>query len=320
MVDWMSPAVLQEDGAIFLKFMHVLLGLYCWEWFISLDFDWAYISGKKKFRWTMIFYFLNRYCLLFALIGIAIALNVTTEVNCQVLYTFNQTMGNMAIGLASVNLSIRTMAIWSQNIYIVLPLVVIILGHWTILLHGILLKAEWDPAAGCVITSTDNTILSAVFIYSMCFDFVVMVLTAYKLLTSQGVRSRLVTLIFADGLVFFVIAFLANLVAVTFMLLNLNPIMSVIANVPACIASTIVACRAVRRLANFTSGVEVYGSGTHSSTFAYRTGNNKNMRPTISIGKADAVHVQMETIQTSDDAIREPVFGPQTPDSKGQAI
>jgi hypothetical protein len=58
-----------------------------WEWFLSLDFDWEFISGKKKFRWPMvfpfpilfptathpltyqIFYFANRYLLLFAMIG-----------------------------------------------------------------------------------------------------------------------------------------------------------------------------------------------------------------------------------------------------------
>ena len=46
---------------------------------------------------------------------------------------------------------------------------------------GILLKAEWVPGAGCVITNTNNTILAATFIYSMCFDFTVLVLTAVKL-------------------------------------------------------------------------------------------------------------------------------------------
>lgn len=37
------------------------------------------------------------------------------------------------------------------------------------------------------------------------------------------------------------------------MVLNLNAIMAIIFNVPAVIASTIVACRAVRRLSNFSS-------------------------------------------------------------------
>ena len=71
---------------------------------------------------------------------------------------------------------------------------------------GILLTAIWDPRAGCVITSTDNTTLSATFIYSMCFDFIVLCLTGYKL-SVTGNRSRLVHLMFADGLVYFFVAY-----------------------------------------------------------------------------------------------------------------
>jgi hypothetical protein len=42
------------------------------------------------------------------------------------LYTFNQLFGNAAIGLASVNLSLRTMALWQMRWYIVAPLVALI--------------------------------------------------------------------------------------------------------------------------------------------------------------------------------------------------
>ncbi|KAF9010225.1 hypothetical protein BDQ17DRAFT_1347770 [Cyathus striatus] len=296
MPDWQSLEEIQKDGLVFGRFMHTLLGLYIWEWFTSLDFDWLYISGKKKFRWPLVFYFLNRYCLLFALIGIAIALNVTTEINCQGLYTFNQCFGNAAIGLASINLSLRTMAVWSQKWYIVVPLIVVILGHWSLLLHGILLKAAWIPEqGGCVITETNNKLLAVTFIYSMVFDFVVLSLTAFKLIYPATGRSRLVELIFKDGLIYFLIAFLANLLATIFMLLNLNPVMSIIANVPAAICSTIVACRVVRRLSRFTSkGPEVFASTTQGSTLAFRSNGSAGIRPP----KMPAVHVQMDTFTT----------------------
>ncbi|KAJ7269624.1 hypothetical protein C8J57DRAFT_1508781 [Mycena rebaudengoi] len=305
MVDWHSDAELRKDGAAFGKFMHALLGLYIWEWFTSLPFDWEYISGKKQFRWPMIFYFLNRYCLLFALIGIAIALNVTTEIDCQSLYTFNQCFGNAAIGLASINLSLRTIAVWGQRWFIVVPLVGIILGHWSLLLHGVLLKAAWDPVQGCVITSTDSHLLAITFIYSMAFDFTVLSLTAYKLVLPTGGKSGLVTLIFNDGLIYFVIAFLSNLLATIFMLLNLNAVMSIIANVPAAIGSTIVACRAVRRLTNYNStstGAQMFGGGpttVGSSTLAFRnTSQITTTRPKIVTKASDGVHVQMETFES----------------------
>lgn len=310
MVDWMSPAELQRDLVAFERLMHALLGVYLWEWFTSLGFDWDYIRGKRTFRWPLIFYFLNRYCLLFALIGIAIALNVTEEVDCQALYTFNQVFGNASIGLASINLSLRTMAVWSQAWYIVAPLVLIIMGHWSLLLHGVLLKAEWVGNA-CQITSTSNKMLAVSFIYSMVFDLTVLCLTAWKLVlnapSSRAMgRSKLVVLIFGDGLIYFIIAFCANLLATIFMLLNLNPVMSIIANVPAAIAATIVACRAVRRLAKFThSGPEMFSS-TQASTLAFRnnttgTKNGGSQRPkvsTVGMGHSEGVRVQMETFES----------------------
>ncbi|KAK7032598.1 hypothetical protein VNI00_012861 [Paramarasmius palmivorus] len=312
MVNWMDPEEIARDGLAFSRLMHCLLGLYIWEWFTSLDFDWSYIRGKRTFRWPLIFYFLNRYCLLFALIGIAVALNVTTEVDCQSLYTFNQVFGNASIGLASINLSLRTIAVWSQKWFIWVPLVLVIMGHWSLLLHGVLLKAQWIPEqGGCVITSTDNKLLAVSFIYSMVFDFTVLSLTAWKLVinapSSKAMgRSKLVVLIFGDGLIYFIIAFVANLLATIFMLLNLNPVMSIIANVPAAIASSIVACRAVRRLAKFTSSGPEMFSSTQASTLAFRpnttAGHMKSgaARPKVDTNGlgSTGVHVQMETFES----------------------
>ena len=157
------------------------------------------------------------------------------------------------------------------------------------------MKAIWIPGVGCQITEAHNKILPAIFIYSMCFDFIVLLLNVYKLMgiTSRDLmgRGRLPHIIFTDGLIFFILAcvyisleyhglkeasliqhssFLSNFVATVFMVLNLNQIMSIIFNVPAAVISTvstslseyvpltrpstwqIVACRAVRRLTNFT--------------------------------------------------------------------
>lgn len=85
---------------------------------------------------------------------------------------------------------------------------------------GILLEAAWIPSYGCVITSSNNKILAATFIYSMSFDFIVLILMAWKLVISspgeldfKTSRATLATLVFSDGLIYFVVAFLANLIA-----------------------------------------------------------------------------------------------------------
>ncbi|KAJ7454509.1 hypothetical protein FB451DRAFT_1280140 [Mycena latifolia] len=299
MPDWSSQAQLAIDAGIFVKLNHALLGVYAWEWLISLPFDWEVLTGRKPFRWPLAFYFANRYLLLAAMTGIAVALDSTKEMNCQAIYAFNQFAGDAAVGLASINLSLRTLAIWSQNGWIKILLIVIILGHWSLILQG--KCPHWDDqAATCVITSSNSTILAATFTYSMGFDLLVFLLNAYKLGIKRKSKSKLSKMIFKDGLIFFFIAFLANLVATIFMFLNLNSIMTIIFNVPAAIASTIVATRAVRRLTSFThQGPEMYApSGSSTGNFRSHSGNRG--LTTSTRGGARGVHVHMETFVRED--------------------
>ena len=82
---------------------------------------------------------------------------------------------------------------------------------------GVQLKAVWMPGVGCAITETNNKILATIFIYSMCFDLIVLILNVIKL-TGIGWRSnsrptlgqsRLTHMIFADGLIYFIVAYIS---------------------------------------------------------------------------------------------------------------
>ncbi|KAG6812872.1 hypothetical protein H0H92_015800 [Tricholoma furcatifolium] len=213
------------------------------------------------------------------------------------------------------------MAVWSRNRYIIALLVVLILAHWSLILQGmsastgkahtciltltgVTLKATWIDGTGCVITATDNKVLAATFVYSMCFDFVVLALNAYKLLDigmkEPGLTSsKIAKMIFEDGLIFFVVAFVANLLATVFMVLNLNQIMSVIFNVPAAVASTIVASRVVRRLTNYTNPLIFPTSESNHIAFRGAGTSFPGRQTAVQIDpeaqKRGGVHVQMET-------------------------
>ena len=78
-----------------------------------------------------------------------------------------------------------------------------------IIFAGVLLKAVWAEG-GCAIIYTNNKILAASFIYGMAFDFIVLCLTAWKLAFPSGGRSRLITLIFGDGLIYFLVAYVEH--------------------------------------------------------------------------------------------------------------
>ncbi|KAH8099902.1 hypothetical protein BXZ70DRAFT_225682 [Cristinia sonorae] len=299
MVDWMSPEEIAKDAAVFLKMQHCLAGIFFWEFVISLDFEWDFITGKKKLNWPMIPYFGGRYITLFTFIGLLISLDVTTEINCQALYQFLVISGQMMIAFASMNLAIRTMAIWSQAKYIVIPLSLISAGHWGVVLSGTVISAQWVPGQGCVATQTKNSQLMLTFIYSLCFDTIVFLLSAWKLAMPKHHRSQLVDLMFKDGLGYFLLVSILNIPAAVFAALKLNPVMDITFNLPAAALSNILACRAVRRLANFsTASPAVYMTttqkvGTHDVA---STGN-------ISFAKnrSQGVHVQMDTFTMGED-------------------
>ncbi|KIO32231.1 hypothetical protein M407DRAFT_18801 [Tulasnella calospora MUT 4182] len=317
MVNWMDPARIQADAAVFSKLMLVCLGLYAWEVIVTFPYDMTIFTGKRKFKYPMVFYFSCRYALFFSLLGINIALNSTTRLNCQALYVFNQLMGNIAIATASTLLMLRTIAIWSRNLMIVVPLCILALGQWGILLHGVItVHAVYsDVARSCVVTDTLPVFLDLIYVYTMGYDLLVLLISSIGLVRTSG-RSDLWTLLFQDGIVYFVVAFTANCVATVFLLLDLNPAMNIMATVPAAVASSIVACRGFVRLSTWANK-DVYlpthaegngprpglsmgaprGSGTNTSEAAF-AGKNSRLGVTKSLN--EGVHISMEAYTTTD--------------------
>ncbi|KAH0826679.1 hypothetical protein J3R83DRAFT_5067 [Lanmaoa asiatica] len=293
MTNWQSLSELSTDLVVFDRLMHALLGLYGWEVMLTLDFDWAVISGKRKFRWPLIFYFAGRYLLLFAMIGI---LPVTPHSAWPVSIFHFARKFLLSLILYATHFDHHSMAIWSQNKWIVGIIVLLILGHWSLILQGVLLQVNWVQGVGCTIIKSNTTILAATFIYSMSFDLIVLCLTAYKLAWTRrisgtsGIHSKLVRMVFSDGLVYFILAFLANLFATVFMIIDLNAVMSVIFNVPAAMASTIMASRVVRRLYNFNLTIpDVYHSDERSGGVVF---GNPRARPAR---EPTAIHVEVDT-------------------------
>lgn len=263
MVDWSSPEEIARDADAFAKLIFVLFGLYTWEVVTTMRFEFNLYFGTMKFRWPLVFYFLLRYSLFFALLGLVITLTVREEIDCQSLYTFSQWAGNTAIGTATTCLMLRTIAVWDRRPIIVIPLVACSLGQWGILLHSVVtVRSAWVPAANaCVVSDTSPTILRTLFFYTMGYDFIVLCLTSLGLLLS-ATRSSLWQLLFRDGMFYFAISFSANLVPAVLNVVNLNPVMNVVAAVPAATVSTIAATRLVVRLYDSAAGSTVYFHST----------------------------------------------------------
>ncbi|KAJ7638628.1 hypothetical protein FB45DRAFT_903396, partial [Roridomyces roridus] len=248
MVNWSAPAEILKDSDVFVKIIFSIAGLFCWELVTTWGFEWSLITRRRRFRWPLVlFFFLSRYCMLMAIIGLIISLTVTHPINCGVHLSLLCWSGNMAILCASTSLMLRTIALWERKRSIVLFLGGLSLAHWCLLYRTMfVLHAMYDNHLRmCVVASTDSSLLNMTFFFTMGFDFIIMCTTAVALLGRHSARTDLWKLLFTDGLVYFVVTFSMNCVPAVLNLLNLN-------------CTSIAACRAVMRLLDYNSDVYIH--------------------------------------------------------------
>ncbi|KAI6021040.1 hypothetical protein EDC04DRAFT_3143986 [Pisolithus marmoratus] len=264
-MDQTITSPLLNDFASLVKLQHFLLGLYLWEFLLSFDFDWKVITRKHPFRWPLVFYFAGRYLMLAALIGIIISMDPPQALNCHSLVSFNQVAAGASLGLACINLAIRTIAVW-HNKWITRLVILLIVGHWSLVLQNGLVITSWTPDLGCVITGTKKMILAAISLYAMGFDLIILCLLAYKLALSHdlGINApgRLSRRLISEGLIYFVISFICNCIAsLLVIIVDSNVVVGVIFDIPTCVATTIASSRVVRRLSMYNTETEqVYGN------------------------------------------------------------
>ncbi|KAJ7598400.1 hypothetical protein C8J56DRAFT_1039271 [Mycena floridula] len=242
-----------------------VFGLYLWEWFLTLDFDFGFICGRRKFKWPMIFYFYARYAFLAALIGTIFALNNERQVNCQALYLTILLLKHSTLLASSVSLSIRTMTLWGYSRRIMVIVVPLIAFHIAAVCISSTLDLRVVSSSGafaqprCVPLNLSHFGIVSLYTYTVVSDFIILCLTSYKLLYGGGARIRIkripiYMLLFCDGLVYFVVVFIVTLLAVVYLMLDHNISMAISMHiVPG--TATIAAGRAVRRLYNYAGPV-----------------------------------------------------------------
>ncbi|KAG0705449.1 hypothetical protein DFH29DRAFT_906546 [Suillus ampliporus] len=210
MVNWTDIKEIEAEGIAFTQVVYVLFGIYIWEICMTGSFELSIFLGRRKLAWPLVpFFFLCRYSMLFAFIGLIISVNVSTKA----LYTFTSVTGNLTILSASTSLMIRTMALSEWKRWAVLSMLSISFGQWAVLIRTVMaVQASWDDQAGaCVVVRTNNVFPNLNYVYTMSFDFVILVMTIFAL----GKRFRpegLSGLLFRDGLVYFLITSTCNTV------------------------------------------------------------------------------------------------------------
>ncbi|KIJ14789.1 hypothetical protein PAXINDRAFT_115516 [Paxillus involutus ATCC 200175] len=214
MVNWKDPEVEARLGVILNDMVFCVIGLYGWEYFRSFQVEWALIRFRLSFRWPLIPYVVGRISLLASVIMLFISVSDSGFIwrslwsTCQ----RRQFAGEITIGCASTNLMIRTWLIWRDSRFVLCLLSLVSVAHWTILIIGrqlFFIDASMT-SGGCNVVYVDITKALAVYLYTMFYDMLVIVLTTIGLSRKRS-SCTLWRRLYRQGIAYFAVTFLANI-------------------------------------------------------------------------------------------------------------
>ncbi|KZT22031.1 hypothetical protein NEOLEDRAFT_1138574 [Neolentinus lepideus HHB14362 ss-1] len=272
MVNWESEQEMVRDALAYSKIWPVFMGIYVYDFFLTLWFDWWLISGQIPFRWPYVSYLLGRYSTLVLFIVLITLKGGSYPNGCDARFhvlTIVIVLGNAC---ASFNLAIRTVRIWQSQSIVLGIVTTFILVQWGVLLSGTIkfLRTQFDPQFGCFVIAPHSVQIMLVYSANLLVDVSVLVIGMIGL-TRGGSDLRiwrlgdLSRILLTQGMLYFLVTSIVNAFSVVgslhircdrlfncslqvFAALNLNTIMDIMLSVPAVVVSTMASCRCVTSL------------------------------------------------------------------------
>ncbi|KAH9974553.1 hypothetical protein BGW80DRAFT_1301110, partial [Lactifluus volemus] len=131
MVNWQNPNTTVAEYVAWVKLLHVINGVYIWEFICNLNFELSLIRGRRQWRWTASFY-------------IACRLATIAEL-------FAYGAGTLSLSLYAI----RSIAVWQRSIVVTTFSTAIILANFGASFR----QAKWDPKTNSCVRPRDTKAL-----------------------------------------------------------------------------------------------------------------------------------------------------------------
>ncbi|KAH9974544.1 hypothetical protein BGW80DRAFT_146286 [Lactifluus volemus] len=310
MVNFRDPIVLFQDFLVLVKLWHAFGGVFLWEFFTTLEFEWNVIRGRRPYRWTIWIYSLTRISTLFVVILNMIAFDASSPIHCQVsamaamsymcvppsvlitddtklVVTFQLILAHLAVASASLLIMLRVIAIWNRN-KTVLAFSISVWGiNVAFLIQGVVrLRSAFGPeATTCVVRNSDIAELNVIVTFVTDIILLLMMLAGLLHLRRQGGGLLdLGNFLWKQGIIWISLAVAAGVPPAVFLILNLNEALNLMFQIPALIILTISATRIYRSLIHFSS----------DNTDSFQSGHSF-VKPEVRV-KVEPVHNLMTPI------------------------
>ncbi|KAN0103990.1 hypothetical protein V8E52_011420 [Russula decolorans] len=259
---------------IALGLWHATCGVYIWEFFTTLEYEWGVLRGHLPYRWTIWVYSLTRVAALLGVILCLTTMDTTTPINCQLWVVCSVFFFCLSATTSSLLIVLRTIAIWNQNKAVLVLATTIWVTSIALHLQNVArYHSVWIPAHLSCVTVEDPSLLG--FIPTIIFDMVLLLIVLAGLIFMRrhdGVTFGLTRLLWKQGVVWLILGSVADVPPLTLTLLHLNDPLHAMFEIPGVIIMTIAATRMHRSLISFASSDVVHGSdGPQASSLAFKT-------------------------------------------------
>ncbi|KAH9969964.1 hypothetical protein BGW80DRAFT_621328 [Lactifluus volemus] len=274
-----------HDTLTLVKLWHAFYGIFFWEFFTTLDFEWSIIRGHRPYRWTIWIYSLTRIATLVNIILSLIEFSISRPIDCHSFIIAQFSFAFFSIACASLLILLRvyaqfctlmlgfvfrkeirkaddgtSIAIWNYN-KIVLALGTSVWGiNIAFLIQGtVRLHSVWRPVAGlCEVPNSDITKLNVLATLATDVILLLMVLAGLlRLRLGGGGMFDLGSFLLKQGIIWLSLVVFAGILPAVFLILNINEQFNLMFQVPSLISVTISATRVYRSLIHFSS--DTYG-------------------------------------------------------------
>jgi len=297
-----------DDAMGFVKLLHVMGGLYIWEYFTSIWFEWQIIKGRRRCRWTIWLYSSCRLTALIAIILIFLGFDTTHQINCKVWIKCVFFFAYLAFVFASGLIILRIIAIWEKNLIVTAISISAWLAVIAVYIRGIArANAVWDQSANtCVILNTRHCIEPITITLAEDLLLLALMLSGLRRYGEAGMFG-LWRFLYNQGLFWLALVTIAEIPPTVFIILNLNDYLNLMFQVPELIMMAVGASRIYRCLADYTCMSEFNWNEEKSwaitggvmsedvpTTIRFQNTRNSSQRP---LSDPEMSHAETQTIE-----------------------
>jgi len=208
-------------------------------YFIShLDFDWRLLHREPSLKWPARIYLANRLSSISCAVSMVVGLNITSRINCQAWIRAAFLFPLLELELSLLLIVIRVIAIWKCSSFIIGLTAVTLSIHSGIALHLLTgVQSFWDPGRAYMICVVDAPrlhllLMSIATITTYAILLIAMLVGLLQIQRGQSSSFGVWKTLCNQGWVWFALAIVAEVPTLTLVLLNLNPSLNWLCQVP----------------------------------------------------------------------------------------